>query len=87
MYCNEAVLPFYILHQTLILFIGSYIVKWNIGIAPKYLIISVTSFVLIMAIYELLIRRFNWVRFLFGMKTRKPSETSPTEFTTPLTLA
>jgi len=74
MYCNEAVLPFYILHQTLILFIGSYVVKWNIGIAPKYLIISVTSFVLIMAIYELLIRRFNWVRFLFGMKTRKPSE-------------
>ncbi|MFZ2145942.1 MAG: acyltransferase family protein [Sedimentisphaerales bacterium] len=73
-YCNEAVLPFYILHQTLILFVGSYVVKWNMGIAPKYLIISVTSFILIMAAYELLIRRFNCVRFLFGMKTRKPSE-------------
>ncbi len=71
-YCNEAVLPFYILHQTLILFVGSYVVKWNMGIAPKYLIISVTSFVLIMAAYELLIRPFNPVRFLFGMKTKKP---------------
>jgi len=70
-YCNEAVLPFYILHQTLILFVGSYVVKWNMGISTKYLIISVTSFVLIMAAYELLIRRFNWVRFLFGMKTKK----------------
>jgi glucan biosynthesis protein C len=70
-YCNEAVLPFYILHQTLILFVGSYVVKWNMGIAPKYLIISVTSFVLIMAAYELLIRPFNPVRFLFGMKTKK----------------
>jgi len=73
-YCNEVVLPFYILHQTLILFVGSYVVKWNMGIAPKYLIISVISFILIMAAYELLIRPFNPVRFLFGMKTKKTSE-------------
>ena len=70
-YCNEVVLPFYILHQTLILFVGWYVVQWNIAIAAKFLVISVTSFILIMAAYELLIRRINWMRFLFGMKPKK----------------
>ena len=36
-----------------------------------FLIISVVSFALIMAIYELLIRRFNIIRFFFGMRPRR----------------
>ena len=71
-YANEAVLPFYILHQTIILIIGFFVVQWGMGIAPKYLIISTTSFVAIMAIYELLVRRINAFRFLFGMRLKKP---------------
>jgi hypothetical protein len=70
-YANEAVLPFYILHQTVMLIIGFYVVQWNIGIWPKYLTISVTSFIAIMLIYELLIRRINVFRFLFGMRLKK----------------
>lgn len=70
-HCNEAVLPFYILHQTLILLVGWYVVQWSAAIVTKYLVISVTSFVLIMATYELLIRRSNGMRFLFGMRPRK----------------
>lgn len=72
-YANEAVLPFYILHQPVILLIGFFIVQWSIGIAPKYLIVTTISFVVIMAIYELLVRRFNVIRFLFGMKLKKRS--------------
>jgi hypothetical protein len=70
-YCNEAVLPFYILHQTIILFIGFFVVQWRLGIMLKYLIISTSSLVLILAIYELLVRRFKVIRFLFGMKVGK----------------
>jgi peptidoglycan/LPS O-acetylase OafA/YrhL len=70
-YANEAVLPFYILHQTVILIIGFFVVQWSIGIAPKYFIIALTSFVAIMAIYELLVRRINVLRFLFGMRLKK----------------
>ncbi|MFB0559225.1 MAG: acyltransferase family protein [Dehalococcoidales bacterium] len=70
-YANEAVLPFYILHQTVIIIIGFFVVQWSMGIAPKYFIISTTSFVAIMAIYELLVRRINVVRFLFGMRLKK----------------
>ena len=67
-YANEAVLPFYILHQTIILIIGFYIVQWDTGVAAKYMIITPASFIAIMAIYELLIRRVNALRFIFGMR-------------------
>ncbi len=73
-YATEAVLPFYILHQPVILLIGFFVVQWSLGIAPKYLIVSTTSFVAIMAIYELLVRRISILRFLFGMRRKqKPS--------------
>ena len=72
-YAGEAVLPFYILHQTVITIIGFYVIQWNMGIAPKYFVIATTSFISIMAIYELLVRRINILRFLFGMRLkRKP---------------
>lgn len=70
-YANEAVLPFYILHQTIIISIGFYVVQWNTGVGLKYLTISTTSFVVIMLIYELLVRRINVLRFLFGMRLRR----------------
>jgi glucan biosynthesis protein C len=70
-YCNEAVLPFYILHQTFILLVGWYVVQWNTNIMMKFLVISVASFILIASTYELLIRRFNVVRFFFGMRLKR----------------
>ena len=68
-YANEAVLPFYILHQTILLIIGYFIIQWSSGIATKYMIITATSFVVIMAIYEFLVRRVNTLRFLFGLSS------------------
>jgi hypothetical protein len=70
-YGNEAVLPFYIFHQTIILCVGWFVIRWDVGILPKYLIIVVASFAVIMALYEILVRRFNVVRFFFGMRPMK----------------
>ena len=70
-HANEAVLPFYILHQTVIISIGFYIVQWDTRVGLKYLVISVTSFIAIMLIYELIVRRINPLRFLFGMRANK----------------
>ncbi len=67
-YANEAVLPFYILHHTVIYIIGFYVIQWSSNIGSNFLIISIASFAIIMAIYEILIRRTNLLRFLFGMK-------------------
>ena len=69
-YANSAVLPFYILHQTVIIVIGFYVVQWNTGVGIKYLTISATSFAVIMVIYEFLIKRVNILRFLFGMRRK-----------------
>ncbi|MFC2068781.1 acyltransferase family protein [Chloroflexota bacterium] len=73
-YAGEAVLPFYVLHQTVIISIGFYVVQWDMGVMSKYLIIAATSFIGIMAIYELLVRRINILRFLFGMRLKKKTE-------------
>jgi hypothetical protein len=76
-YANQAVLPFYQLHQTVILCVGWFVIPWAMGILPKFLIIAVVSFALIIAVYELLIRRFNIVRFFFGMRPKKKPPESP----------
>lgn len=71
-YANEAVLPLYVLHQTVILVIGYYIVQMDTPIIVKYVLVTTLSFAVIAALYEPLIRRFNILRFLFGMKPRRP---------------
>jgi hypothetical protein len=44
------------------------------NILSKYLIIAVISFILIIVLYEMLVRPFNVMRFLFGMRPkRKPA--------------
>ncbi len=69
-YSKEFVLPFYILHQSLILWFGWYIIPLQLSIPTKYLLIGTLSFVSIVATYELLIKRFGATRFLFGMKQK-----------------
>jgi membrane-bound acyltransferase YfiQ involved in biofilm formation len=70
-YGNEAVLPFYLFHQTIIQCVGWFVLRWDLGILPKLLIIAVVSFLLIMVLYEGLVRHFNVVRFIFGMRPKK----------------
>jgi len=64
------VLPFYILHQTVILSVAYFVVQWAIPDLLKWLIVVPVSFAIIMLLYEFLVRRFNVMRFLFGMKPR-----------------
>jgi len=70
-YGNAAVLPFYILHQTVIVAIGFYIAHWDASLIVKFSILSTSSFVIILATYDLLIKRIKGLRFLFGMKSKK----------------
>jgi glucan biosynthesis protein C len=67
-YTNEAVLPFYIMHQTVLLTIGYFVLQWQMPDLLKWIIITLSSFLAIAALYEFLVRRFNVLRFLFGMK-------------------
>ncbi|HEY8897204.1 MAG TPA: acyltransferase family protein, partial [Niastella sp.] len=78
-YINEAVYPFYILHQTIIVIVVFYVIRTNEPVANKFLFTFITSFALIMCIYHLLIRPYAITRFLFGMKPKKKPVKQSTE--------
>ena len=71
-HANEGVLPFFILHQTVLLVTGYFIMTWEIPDVLKWAIVLTSSFIIIMALYLLLIRKIELFRFLFGMKTTQP---------------
>ncbi len=68
-FANEGVLPFFILHQTVLLGIGYFVMTWDIHDALKWVIVITSSFIVIVALYTLFIRKIEFLRFLFGMKT------------------
>jgi glucan biosynthesis protein C len=72
-YANEAVLPFYILHQPVILILGYFIIPMQLSILAKYLIIAPLAFCITLGLYEYGIRRVNLVRRTFGLKPRTPT--------------
>ena len=69
-YANEAVLPFYILHQTVIVIVGYFVIQWQRNVYLKYLIVVMASFIGIMLLYEL-VKRKVVTRFIFGMRLKR----------------
>ena len=67
---NEAIYPFYILHQTVIVVLAYYIVQWDASIMPKLLALGFASFICIVVIYWTFIYPFRFTRMLFGMKRK-----------------
>jgi len=70
-YANEAVMPFYILHQTVIVVLGYLLISWEAGVMAKYAVLLLAAFTVMATAYELAIRRLSVLRFLFGMKLKK----------------
>ena len=67
-YANEAVYPFYILHQTIMLILGYYILQLEWSILPKFVLVAIVTFIGSLIVYEIFIRRYNFMRILFGLK-------------------
>lgn len=67
---NEAIYPFYILHQTVIIILAYYIVQMDASISAKIILLLISTFPIIIVIYRFLIYPFKISRFLFGMKNR-----------------
>jgi surface polysaccharide O-acyltransferase-like enzyme len=71
-YGQEAALPFFVLHQPVIIVIAFFVVQWNAGISLKLPIVVLSSFVISVGLYELIVRRIRLLRFVFGMKSQVP---------------
>ncbi len=71
-YTTPAVYPFYILHQTIIVASGYYVVQWPLPIAVKLLILIVICFGGVFVLYHFVIKNFILTRILYGLKAKKP---------------
>ena len=71
-YGQEAILPFFVVHQTVIVVIAYFVVQWNTGMLPKMLVVFAGSFVVSIGLYELIIKRVGILRVMSGMKARHP---------------
>lgn len=68
---NDAIYPFYVLHQTFIVMVAYYVIQVSESIISKYLFLTFVSFVLSVGFYAFLIEPYRITRVLFGMKKRK----------------
>ena len=68
---NEGIYPFYLLHQPIIIILGYYTAQWEITIFLKFIVLTTLSLMLSIGIYWFLIRPFNIMRFIFGLKVLK----------------
>ncbi|WP_430814375.1 acyltransferase family protein [Carboxylicivirga sp. RSCT41] len=67
---NEAIYPFYLIHQPVIVLFAYYIVSWDIALIWKAIAITVLSFSSTIILYWCVVRPFNLMRILFGMKPK-----------------
>jgi hypothetical protein len=70
-YANQAVLPFYLLHEPVIVAFAWIIVRWHAPILVRYPVLVAASFTATLVIYELAVRRYRIARLLLGMKPRE----------------
>ncbi len=72
-YANEAVMPFYCIHQTMVFVAAYYLLPLTMQPDLHFLLLTVVSLALTLGSYELFIKRIGVLRLGFGMgsKTRK----------------
>ena len=64
---SAAAMPFFIVHQPVILAIAFFVVRWDAGIFPKWAVIAVSAFV-VSALLAIALARLPVISTLFGVK-------------------
>jgi len=75
-WARDASYPIYILHQTLIVAIGYYVVQTSWSPWAKYWAVLIATLVSCGLLYEFIVRRFGFTRFVFGMKRRRDTDSA-----------
>ena len=73
---NEAIYPFYLLHQPALIFVGYVVLQWEISYLSQAILITLFSLVSIIITYWFIIREFNILRVVFGLKKKLTKETN-----------
>jgi surface polysaccharide O-acyltransferase-like enzyme len=67
-YANDAVLPFYILHEPVIVTVAYVVLAWPVSGGTQFCLIALVSLAATLLLYDLVVRRNPVTRFLFGLK-------------------
>ncbi|MGG3564669.1 acyltransferase family protein [Neobacillus rhizosphaerae] len=76
-YGSQASMPFYVLHQPVIVTIGFFIANEAWSIPVKLIFLMVVAFLIIMLVYHLMISKVSTLRILFGIKGDSKTKSSP----------
>jgi len=68
-YGQDAIMPFFVFHQPVIIVLAYYAVQWTAALFLKLLFVVLGSFAVTLGLYELLIRRSGRLSRVFGMKS------------------
>jgi peptidoglycan/LPS O-acetylase OafA/YrhL len=67
-YGQEVIVPFFVVHQPVIIVIAYFVVQLNASLVPKLLLVVIGSFIVSLALCQFVIRRVGVLRVAFGMK-------------------
>ena len=67
-YGQDIIVPFFLLHQPVIIILAYYVVQWETSISLKIFVVVLGSFLITLGLCEFLIRRVEPARAIFGMK-------------------
>ncbi|SNY99462.1 acyltransferase family protein [Flagellimonas pacifica] len=73
---NEAIYPFYLLHQPALIFVGHVVLQWEISYGMQAILITILSLISIYLSYWFVIRKVNVLRIAFGMKSKAKEDTA-----------
>jgi hypothetical protein len=68
-YGQEAALPFFVLHQPVIIVIAFFVVQLDASILIKLPVIVISSFLVTLGLYDFIVQRIQPLRLVFGMKS------------------
>lgn len=72
-YGQETLLPFFVIHQPVILVVAYFVVQWETAILIKLLVVVLGAFVGSVGFSEVVIKHVGILRVMFGMKTGQPA--------------
>ncbi len=74
-YLAESILPFYVLHHPVVVFVASVVIALRLGLWSKFALVVAISMATTLVLYELLVRRWAVTRLVFGLKPRPRAST------------
>jgi peptidoglycan/LPS O-acetylase OafA/YrhL len=76
-WARDASYPIYILHQTIIVATGYYVIQQPWAAGTKYWVVFIATVIASVASYQLVVRRFAATRVIFGMKRAIDKQADP----------